>query len=155
MKSGENLVLCGDYGTGKTSLLVFAALEAAKDPNSRVFFIPVTNLFTANDNNVLDEAVKMKFEGTNVTVVTIGDLKIHRGNHSGVDERHHLIREFLRTQRQDKTGVKVFIDELPLFEKDLKDILDPSIVKKTELDETLNSLESCTAQTWVALSTLS
>ena len=37
LQSGENLVLCGDYGTGKTSLMVFAALEAAKDPNYRVF----------------------------------------------------------------------------------------------------------------------
>ena len=97
LKSGENIVLCGDYGTGKTSLLVFAAMEAAKDPNSKVFFIPVTNMLNSmdtNNYNVLDLAVKMKFEGTNVRVITIGDLGVHRWNHSGGDERHHLIREY-------------------------------------------------------------
>ena len=157
-KSGKNIVLCGDYGTGKTSLLVFAALEAAKDPNSEVFFIPVTNMLNSmdtNNHNVLDEAVKMKFEGTNVRVITIGDLGIHRGNHSGGDERHHLIREFLNTMSQKRGDIKVFIDELPLYEKDLKDIMDPRIGKNTQLAATLNLLESNTTQTWVALSTLS
>ena len=47
LQSGENLVLCGDYGTGKTSLMVFAALEAAKDPNYRVFFCPSNKYFPA------------------------------------------------------------------------------------------------------------
>jgi len=157
-KSGKSIVLCGDYGTGKTSLLVFAALEAAKDPNSEVFFIPVTNIFNSmdtNNHNVLDEAVKMKFEGTNVRVITIGDLGIHRGNHSGGDERHHLIREFLNTMSQKRSDIKVFIDELPLYEKDLKDIMDPIKVKNTQFAAPLNLLDSKTTQTWVALSTLS
>ena len=44
LRSRENVVLCGDYGTGKTSLLVFAAMEASKDQNCKVVFIPATNL---------------------------------------------------------------------------------------------------------------
>merc|ERR1712130_637456 len=153
LNNNNNLVLCGDYGTGKTSLLVFAAIEAAKDPNCGVFFIPATNMSKAKKEEiefVLDEAVRLKFEGTSVKVVTIGDLrKLHGESTSEADDRHHLIREFIKTRsKQDK----VFIDEMPLFQKDLERILDE---QSTEFIKTLEIIEKDTQQTWIALSTLS
>ena len=103
LRSGENVVLCGDYGTGKTSLLVFAALEAAKDPNCEVFFIPVANLSDGDDQNVLDQAVKIKFEGTSVTVITMKDIGVNRRSATDGDDRHQIIREFLQqTVQKDK-----------------------------------------------------
>ena len=107
------MVLCGDYGTGKTSLLVFAAMEASKDQNFKVVFIPATNLPSSSGENVafiLDEAVKIKFEGSNVEVVTMDELRrLHgEGAASRWDDRHHLIREYLKTNTESK---KVFIDD--------------------------------------------
>jgi hypothetical protein len=67
------------------------------------------NSMDTNNHNVLDEAVKMKFEGTNVRVITIGDLGVHRWNHSGGDERHHLIREFLNTMRRHRYIKQLFL----------------------------------------------
>ena len=115
----KNLLLCGDYGTGKTSLLVSAAQEAAKDPGNKVFFIPVMNSFKAKLNNlafILNQALKNKFEGTRVKVVTIEDLQKHYGG----DDNHHLLRKFIK---QEGAGAKVFIDELPLPQEALKNIL--------------------------------
>ena len=164
LRSGENVVLCGDYGTGKTSLLVFAALEAAKDPQCKVFFIPVANLSDGDDQNVLDEAVKIKFEGTAVTVITMKDIGMNRRSATDGDDRHQIIREFLeRTVQKDK-NIKVFIDELPLFKEDLKQLQIIQLYKKKKLPiqfqtiqlaKTFELLESHTTQTWVALSTLS
>ena len=59
------------------------------------------------------------------------------------------------TMSQRRGDIKVFIDELPLYKKDLKDVMDPIKVKNTQFAATLNLLESKTTQTWVALSTLS
>ena len=86
LRSGENIVLCGDYGTGKTSLLVFAALEAAKDANCEVFYIPVANLSDGDDQNVLDQAVKIKFEGTAVTVITLKDIGVNKRSASDASD---------------------------------------------------------------------
>ena len=161
LRSGENIVLCGDYGTGKTSLLVFAALEAAKDPNCRVFFVPATNIFNPTEDNagyVLDEAVKMKFEGSGVEVVTIGDIRQPYSvrktfwEDSRLDDRHQLIRELSKIENEKSTPAKFFIDELPVFHKDLEGILDG---KGTQMSETLQTIESQCSQAWIALSTLS
>ena len=152
-KQGKNLVVCGDYGTGKTSLLVFGALEAAKDLNSKVFFIPAANSPKSSDGNdqlILDEAVRMKFDGTRVEVVTMGDLrKLFKANASDGDERHQLIKEFIKAQEQ---STRVFIDELPISQKDLKSLIDG---KDTDLEKTLKVLELHSQQTWLALSALS
>ena len=149
----KNLLLCGDYGTGKTSLLVSAALEAAKDSYYKVFFISATNMYNASTEQaeyVLDEAVRMKFEGTSVKVVTLGELrKLNGGNTHDEDDRHKLIKEFIQTQSQP---IKVFIDELPLFQIDLERILNED---PTQLADLLKILETHSSQTWIALSTLS
>ena len=144
LEKGENVLLYGDYGTGKTSLLVFAALEAAKDPSSRVIFIPATNISRPNEGNaeyILDEAMRMKFEGTSVEVATIGDLRqLHGQNATGDDDRHHLIREFIKRMDLQGSGAKLFIDELPMYQKDLvPSKLDPD---STELADTLKVLQA-------------
>ena len=152
LKNGENIVLCGDYGTGKTSLLIFAALEAAKDLDTKVFFI--TAIHERENGNVLDEAMRMKFEGTTVEVLTLKDLReLHRGLADNMrfngNDTHILIREFIKTKTQP---VKVFIDEFHMSEVDLR-----SLTKRedTAMAETMTILEKHSLQTWVALSTLS
>ena len=154
LRTNQNLVLCGDYGSGKTSLLVCAALEASKDPNFKVLFIPTTNMYNANSKHtefILDEAVRMKFYGTCIEVVTLGELrKVHGGNMlEEEDDRHYLIREFVQTRNQP---MKVFIDELPVFQIDLERILEG---ENTQLADLLRVLETHSSQTWIALSTLS
>ena len=146
LQSGENLVLCGDYGTGKTSLLVFAALEAAKDPKCRVYFVPATNIFRTKEDTtdyILDEAVRLKFEGTSVEVVTIGDIRIPHSVRetfqvdSWTDDRHQLIRELVKVESQESTQTKFFIDELPVYQKDLMAILND---RSTQVGEMLKAL---------------
>ena len=170
LKNGKNVVLYGDYGTGKTSLLVSAALEAAKDPNSRVLFFPAISIPRKHDEEtcvVLDEALRMKFDSTGVEVVTIGDLrKLHgtalstlkqtqqpssKGGDDVIwDDGHQLIKEFIKKESQNEHNLKVFIDELPLSQKDLKDTLDK---KNTKMAETLSVLESNCSQVWLSITT--
>ena len=161
LQSGENLVLCGDYGTGKTSLMVFAALEAAKDPNCRVYFVPATNIFRPKEDTtdyILDEAIRLKFEGTSVEVVTIGDIRIPQSVRetfqvdSWTDDRHQLIRELVKVESQESTQTKFFIDELPVYQKDLMAILND---RSTQVGETLKAIDFHCTQAWIALSTLS
>ena len=57
----------------------------------------------------------------------------NKANASDGDEGHQLIREFIKAQEQ---STRVFIDELPISQKDLKSL----IAKDTELEKTLKVL---------------
>ena len=63
----------------------------------------------------------MEFDGTRVEVVTIADLKAQsRGPNPHVqDDRHRLIRDFIERRDIQGSRVKLFIDEFPLYHKDL------------------------------------
>ena len=69
-----------------------------------------------------------------------------------MDDRQQLLRELSKIESQESTPAKFFIDELPVYHKDLKGILDG---RSTQIGETLKTIESHCAQTWIALSTLS
>lgn len=94
---------------------------------------------------VLEEAVRMKFDGTAVEVVTVGDLRKLQG---GSLPSGDAIREFIKIN----SHCKIFIDELPVPLKDLKNVMEG---KGTDVGETLQILESYSKQTMIALSTLS
>ena len=79
LRKGESCILLADYGCGKTSILMAAAIMAAEDLGTTVYFISAANwggMRVGCDTHdiVIDQALKLKFRGTHVQVITANEL---------------------------------------------------------------------------------
>jgi len=154
LKSPGSLVLCGDYGGGKTSIMVSAAQRAARE-GFKVYIITTTSFEeTVDTSYILDVAMKEKFgrmvweEEVDLTVTSFMDIHKELGlpfNSSACD----LITKFMEVHG-DKEKVKVFFDEFPVSKGDL------DAVKKNkggELTTMLKAIDEKSCQAYVSLKT--
>lgn len=79
LKSSKSGILLADYGCGKTSVLMAGANLAAEDPNFEVYFISVANwaalrVGSEEHDIIIDQALKVKFRGSRVRVITANEL---------------------------------------------------------------------------------
>ena len=79
LKSSKSGILLADYGCGKTSVLMAGAVLAAEDPSFTVYFISVANWAALRVGSevhdiIIDQALKVKFKGSGVRVVTANEL---------------------------------------------------------------------------------
>ena len=178
LRSKESLIICGDYGGGKTSILVAAAREQSISPSVEVFFIPATAFEQFyRDNNfkgqeyVLDQALEERFRDSNVKIATIEMMRRTLGERQVAsqidsygreqDSYHHLLREFV--QKVGGKNVKFYIDEFPLKNADRDNIFQSSRNQNTsgaasgpsDFVSTLQSVFQNSAQSLVALKTAS
>ena len=102
------LFLLGEYGTGKTLLLLAAARKAAEDPEAQVFF------FVANKwDKMLELSLKKQLEDTTVKVMNIHSLMATMKTKSPA-----VAIEKLCQQQQEHTKICIFLDECPLNKND-------------------------------------
>ena len=102
------LFLLGEYGTGKTLLLLAAARKAAEDPEAQVFF------FVANKwDKMLELSLKKQLEDTTVKVMNIHSLMATMKTESPA-----VAIEKLCQQQQEHTKICIFLDECPLNKND-------------------------------------
>ena len=154
LKGSGSLVLCGDYGGGKTSIMVSAAQKAARD-RFKVFVITTTSFEETIDTGyILDVAMKEKFEKmvwdeeVDLTVTSLMDIHKELNlplNSSATD----LITKFMEVHG-DKDKVKVFFDEFPVSKVDLE------AVKKNkdgDLIRMLRAIDDGSCQAYVSLKT--
>ena len=154
LKGPGSLVLCGDYGGGKTSVMVSAAQRAARE-GFKVFIITTTSFEeTVDTGYILDVAMKEKFgkmvwdEEVDLTVTSLMD--IHREldlpfNSSASD----LITKFMEVHG-DREKVKVFFDEFPVTKGDLEAVQKN---KEGELTRMLKAIDEKSCQAYVSLKT--
>merc|ERR1711971_453132 len=126
LKNTKSLVLCGDYGGGKTSVMVSAAQKAAMQ-GFKVFVVTTTSFEeTVDTGYILDVAMKEKFrkiiekDGVDLEVISLMDIKkkIGLGFNSSVTD---LISAFMKKE-SDSKQVKIFFDEFPVSKSDLEAI---------------------------------
>ena len=153
LKTEESILIVADYGVGKTALLMAAARQEAENPDITVYFI----LATATDTHrlsqdtpyILDIAIKEKFEGSKVKVMTISDIREELQMFPN-DSVHKLIQEFVK-RKGNRFDVKFFVDEFPVSQEDKAMF---SLSKQSTLTKTLGCLEEGSRQCWVALRTV-
>ena len=140
----ENILLAGDYGTGKTILLMAAARKAAENQSKTVIFIPATgwrNLCKYKDiSHLLDIKLKLDLE-PNVQVIKLSNFK---GN-----TFKECLQNFL-DKEGNKESLALFLDEVEMSRDDWKKIRE----KKGSPDdilECINKIESQTSQAWIVL----
>ena len=154
LKGPGSLVLCGDYGGGKTSVMVSAAQKAARD-RFKVFVITTTSFEeTVDTGYILDVAMKEKFgkmvwdEEVDLTVTSLMDIHKELGlpfNSSTTD----LITKFMEAHG-DKEKVKIFFDEFPVSKGDLEAVKKN---KEGELTRMLKAIDDGSCQAYVSLKT--
>merc|ERR1712130_133533 len=154
LKNTKSLVLCGDYGGGKTSVMVSAAQKAALE-GFKVFIVTTTSFEeTVDTGYILDVAMKEKFrkmiekEGVDLEVISLMDIKktIGLGFNSSVTV---LIKEFMKS-RGDKEQVKIFFDEFPVSKTDLEAVKND---RDGDLIKMLKAIDENSCQAYVSLKT--
>jgi len=149
LKKTKSLILCGDYGGGKTSVMVSAAQKAALD-GSKVFVVTTTSFEETIDTGyILDVAMKEKFRETNnVEVVSLMEIRkqLNLGFNSSVTD---LIRKFMQ-QNGDKENVKVYFDEFPVTKSDLEAVKND---RDGDLIKMLKAIDENSCQAYVSLKT--
>merc|ERR1719370_1927108 len=123
LKSPGSLVLCGDYGGGKTSVMVSAAQKAARE-GFKVFIITTTSFEeTVDTGYILDVAMKEKFRGmnnNNVDIEVVSLMEIRKKHNLGFNSSvTDLIEEFMKNVGEIDR-VKIFFDEFPVSKCDLE-----------------------------------
>ena len=147
LKGDKSIILCGDYGGGKTCLLVSMARKAA-DEHFQVYFITTTSFEEAVATEyILDMAMKQKFEGSGVEVVTLTELR--RTLNLPQASVSDLITEFMKTIENNE-NVKLFFDEFPVSTKDLVNV---NKNEQSDLADLLNVIAKNCKQAYVALKT--
>ena len=154
LKCPGSLVLCGDYGGGKTSVMVSAAQRAARE-GFKVFVITTTSFEEAVDTSyILDVAMKEKFEKmvwdeeVDLTVTSLMDIHKELGlpfNSSASD----LITKFMEVVGH-REKVKVFFDEFPVTKEDLEAVKNN---EEGELTRMLKAIDEKSYQAYVSLKT--
>ena len=154
LKTSKSLVLCGDYGVGKTSVMVSAAQKAALD-GFKVFIVTTASFNEIVDTSyILDVAMKDKFqkltdkEGIDLEVISLMDIKktIGLGFNSSVTD---LIGEFMK-KIGDNSQVKIFFDEFPVSLTDLEAVRND---ENSNLIKMLKAIDENSFQAFVSLKT--
>ena len=143
----KSVVLAGDYGTGKTILLMAAARKAAEDPSKTVIFVPATE-WQKNCQSVpclLDIKLKMELEQEGIKVIKLTDFKGHNF--------HECLKDFL-SKKGDNENLALFMDEVSLSNNDMRNILYKKENPLTLFDS-LKAIKANTSQAWIALAPFS
>ena len=112
-KAGTNLVLLGDYGTGKTSLLLAMAKMSAEE-GVRVIYIASMDY----SGSIMDANIAMRFQAfPSVEVWTMARMREVLGMEkkdwlSGRDQQE-VLTQFV-TKYEGK-NIKIFCDEFPVL----------------------------------------
>merc|ERR1712172_291617 len=153
LKNTKSLVLCGDYGGGKTSVMVSAAQKAALD-GFKVFVITTTSFEeTVDTGYILDVAMKEKFREMNngnvdIEVVSLMEIRkqLKLGFNSSITD---LIAKFMQNIG-DSEKVKVYFDEFPVSKNDLEAVRQN---KDGDLIKMLKAIDENSCQAYVSLKT--
>merc|ERR1711962_1071079 len=153
LKNAKSLVLCGDYGGGKTSVMVSAAQKAAKE-GFKVFVITTTSFEeTVDTGYILDVAMKEKFRELNsdtvdIEVVSLMEIrkKLSLGFNFSVTD---LIKKFMESIT-DQERVKIYFDEFPVSKSDLEAVRKN---KDGDLTKMLRAIHENSHQAYVSLKT--
>ena len=103
-----NLILCGDFGGGKSSILIEAAMRAAllgARNGVTVYFISALDTGCKNNEfageSIFDIALEERFANTSVEVVTTRSMRKELGS----QEKNVLvlIQEFIKLKGDKKT----------------------------------------------------
>merc|ERR1719312_533883 len=129
------MIFLGDFGVGKTDMLMAAALKAAEDEDNIVFF-----LLGMKSAKILEIKNKKIFGDTAVRVVKVEPAEIEM---------------FLKTQKEENVdkNIAVFMDEVEISTPDKKAIMTKK--STTSLATLLTTLQSNTKMSWLVLSTSS
>ena len=139
----KSVVLAGDYGTGKTILLMAAARKAAEDPSKTVIFVPATE-WQENCEHIpclLDMKLKMELEQDSIQVVKLTDFN--------GDNFKTCLTDFL-SKNGDKENLSLFMDEVSLSRDDWKNIRDKKGNPLAFFDS-MKTIKENTSQAWIAL----
>ena len=155
LKRAKSLVLCGDYGGGKTSVLVSAARKAALD---KFKVIVVTTAFfeeTINNGYIIDVAIRAKFkeiidrEHVDIEVTSLMDIRKALGPGFESTPTKELIKSFME-MKGDKENLKIFFDEFPVSKGDYVSVKNDS---ESDLVKMLKAIEENSYQAYVSLKT--
>ena len=154
IKRPGSIVLCGDYGCGKTALVMSAAQRAASE-GFKVFIVTATSFGeTAHTSYILDVALQETFKKmvwskeVDLTVTSLTDIRKELGlpfTCSTTD----VVLKFIEVHG-DKANVKIFFDDFPVSDADLH------VMRKYEesdLIRMLRAIDEKSSQAFVALKT--
>ena len=149
-KDDSHTLLGGNYGCGKTSLLVSCALSS-EDDDGAVIFISAASYgpkyeCTLSVRYILDVATALKFENTSVKFLSLVDIREELKMDVDTDI-NTLIKLFLHKKDNIK---KMFIDEYPVSQEDIKDI---NKNQESELAKTLGMISEKCSKSVIALRT--
>ena len=120
IRNQESLVFCGSYGTGKTCLLVAAAMRAAQYPQKDVYFIITAGwggkVYYDQTTQVLEVELRERFRGTSVRVLSLDEIRRDFLRLEKKISGHEIIRQFMRSH--GGPNVAVFADEFPVSDDD-------------------------------------
>ena len=135
IKQALLMALLGDFGVGKTDVLIAAALKAAEDADNIVFL-----LLGMKSAKILEIKNKKLFANTAVRIVRVDPAEIEM---------------FLKTQQEENAGknIAVFMDEVEISTPDKKAMMTKN--STTSLATLLTTLQSNTKMSWLVLSTSS
>ena len=102
LRSQCSTIIYGDYGGGKTSVLVAAAEEQTK--KTKVYFISGLDSRVKEQDSIMDIALETKWKDSEVEVVTVRKMRAEgMGNDVSVLE---LIQQFLDTKDDPNISVR-------------------------------------------------
>ena len=127
----DYLVYAGDYGTGKTYMLMAAARRAAEDKSVKVLFCTASQW-----DKMLQIKLKKQFQGSDVEVLSLASLMTSMGT--------------MNSQKKgEKKSVACFLDEVPLTKADKKAA--KAGTGSSELVSLLNTLHAGSGRAWVSI----